>query len=103
MAGGPMLRALLTLLTIFCILITSGAARADGDDEREVIKKCLRAWKKHPFSEKKFDYKVLKAGVKVMGIGNDAEDTDETSKPALVLVRPSVNVLTKGSYKLLNP
>lgn len=77
--------------------------RADSD--AETIYNCLKAWGKHPFpKEKRTADKVLSPSVKVLGIGGrNVEDSIDTSKPSLVLIKPSVNVLSKTTFRLVNP
>ena len=72
--------------------------------EAQVIRSCLGAWPDHPFrGEDPPRYKVLGTSVNVVGIGGDVVDDEITSDPRLVLVKPSVNVLTKGRFRLMNP
>jgi hypothetical protein len=67
------------------------------------VAECLKGWKTHPFKADKPEYKTLAGAVKVMGIGKDIVDSEKTDKPALVYVKPSVNVMAKTVIKLLNP
>jgi hypothetical protein len=46
---------------------------------------------------------VLSPSVKVLGVGAEVTDEIETDQPQLVLVKPSVNVLTKSDFRLMNP
>jgi hypothetical protein len=71
--------------------------------EVDAIKSCLAAWGEHPFGTEEPRYKVLSSSVKVLGVGAEVTDETETGQPQLVLVKPSVNVLTKGSFRLMNP
>lgn len=66
------------------------------------VSSCLKAWGKHPFG-KNPQYKTLSTSVKVFGIGRDTIDAEPTSKPALVLVNPSVNVAGGTTIQALNP
>ena len=66
------------------------------------VSSCLKAWGKHPFG-KNPQYKTLSTSVKVFGIGPDTIDAEVTSKPALVLVNPSVNVAGGSAIQVLNP
>ena len=91
--------------TSFLLLILIGFSMptlANDQDERETLNQCLKAWKKNPFRQKP-DYRVLKSGVKVLGVGGATEDNEETKSPQLILVEPSVSVLTKSTFRLMNP
>lgn len=73
-----------------------------GDDK--AINRCLANWNNHPFtkdSDKK--YRVVETSVKVLGIGGDVVDDDVTSYPQLILIKPSVKVMSKTTYKFHNP
>ncbi|MEZ4815648.1 MAG: hypothetical protein R3A80_10650 [Bdellovibrionota bacterium] len=78
-------------------------ARAESDSE--TIQNCLNAWGNHPFAkDKRIADKVLSPSVKVLGIGGrNIDDSKKTSKPSLVLVKPSVSVLSKSVFRLANP
>jgi hypothetical protein len=72
--------------------------------EAEVIRSCLGAWPDNPFrNDDPPRYKVLGSSVNVVGIGGDVVDDEATPNPQLVLVKPAVNVLTKGRFRLMNP
>jgi hypothetical protein len=71
-------------------------------DDHKILMKCLKRWDKHPFPAK-LTYKVMEAKVKVFGIGSDLRDDTKTKEPRLVLIKPSVNVMGKFKYHLLNP
>lgn len=91
---------LLTVLVLF-----SGVAAFAGSDDED-IQKCLDKWEKHPFAKEasKVKYQTLRPGVKIMGIGGkDLNDHEVTKKPALSLVKYSVNVMSKTTMKLMNP
>lgn len=92
------------LLLILTLTLTAFSlpSFAKDTDETDALDKCLRAWKKNPF-RKNPDYRVLKGGVKVLGVGGAVEDNEETKSPQLVLVEPSVSVLTKSTFRLMNP
>lgn len=76
-----------------------------ADDDQESIRNCLAAWGKHPFGKNKtMPDKVLSPSVKIMGIGgHDIDDSAQTPAPQLVLVKPSVNVMSKSTFRLGNP
>lgn len=85
-----------------------GLALADEDKPRrtegEVIRSCLASWPDNPFrGEDSPRYRTLGSSISVFGIGGDVVDDVVTADPQLVLVKPSVNVMTKGRFRLLNP
>lgn len=71
-----------------------------GDEQ--VISQCLKSWGEHPFG-KQPKFKTMSSSVKIIGIGKDMVDDVETQQPALVLVKPSVSILSKTAIRLLNP
>lgn len=75
----------------------------DGDDR--AIARCLRVWGgKHPFQGvKNPKYEEVSTNVKVLGAGGPLEDNSDTKEPKLVLVKPSVAVMSKSVMRLLNP
>ncbi len=74
-------------------------AQADGDS---TIAGCLKAFGNHPFGAKP-KYKTLAVSVKVFGIGKDTVDDEITTSPALILIRPGVNVMGGNLIDLRNP
>jgi len=76
-----------------------------GDDEDQIhLKSCLKAWGTHPFGEEeRYTARFFESNVRVMGIGQEMRDDATTNYPQLILVKPSVNVMTKTTYELLNP
>lgn len=117
----PNLAILLTLL--FCLVPLSGGAvekeqgisreqyekmynlSAVSSNEFATIKKCLDKFgDSHPFKDDKSKrFRVIDGSVKVLGIGGKVYDRTETSYPQLILVKPTVNVLTKSEFDLMNP
>lgn len=87
---------------LFAFLILNLAV---ADSDAEAIQNCLNAWGKHPFPKNKsVADKVLKPSVKVLGIGGrDVDDSSQTEKPSLVLVKPSVSVMSKTRFRFANP
>jgi hypothetical protein len=77
------------------------AFASDGDEN--AVKACLAHWGKHPFNEKNLSFKTLSAKVTVLGIGGATRDDEVTEKPALILIKPNVAVLSKAELKLNNP
>ncbi|MEZ5653889.1 MAG: hypothetical protein R3E87_25425 [Burkholderiaceae bacterium] len=66
------------------------------------IASCLGAFGEHPFGANP-KYKTLAMSVKVFGIGQDTIDDEITTSPALVLIRPGVNVMGGSRIDLRNP
>ena len=66
---------------------------------------CISSWgKKSPFRKGTPANSVIAPGVKVFGIGGGGTSRDDpTDRPALVLVRPAVNVMGKSTIRLSNP
>lgn len=104
-----MKRFLLGLLV--CCFAVSHAAFADsssgnGDENGDdvAVRSCLKHWgKKQPFGNELPAYKTLSSKVKILGIGKDISDEKETAAPALLLIKPNVNVLSKSTMTLMNP
>ncbi len=71
--------------------------------DMDELKECLRHWGKHPFSKSEPEYRTIAGKVKVMGIGGEMIDMVKTEKPALILLKPSVNVMSKSVITLMNP
>lgn len=73
--------------------------------DQEVLDQCIASWgAKSPFKKGTPASSVISTGVKVFGIGQGSQGSDpETSQPALVLVRPAVNVAGKSTIRLANP
>lgn len=93
--GGRLIAALFALG-----VLAPTIGHAEEDDS--AIHSCLKAWDKHPFG-KNPSYKTLSTAVKVFGIGKDTSDTEETTRPALVMVNPGVNVAGGKVVQVLNP
>lgn len=85
------------------VLLGAGLCLSLKADNNPNIDECLKAWGKHPFNAKNYTYKKLKTNVKVLGIGGNIADREETAKPQLVLINHSVSVLSKQKFELLNP
>jgi len=73
--------------------------------EQQFLDQCIAAWgAKSPFRKGTPAASVLSTGVKVFGIGQGSTGNDpETAQPALVLVRPAVNVAGLSTIRLANP
>jgi len=88
------------LLALVAAVPATGIA---GD--QEVLDSCIATWgRASPFKKGTPASSVLAAGVKVFGIGQGTAGTDPvTDRPALILVRPAVNVMGKSTIRLSNP
>src|SRR5690348_10681142 len=99
--------ALLRLLSAVVVMLPVLVAADEPEHERtdaDVIRACLGTWPDNPFrGDEAAHYKVIGGSVSVLGIGGEVVDEERTSEPRLVLVKPSVNVLTKGRLRLMNP
>ncbi len=74
-------------------------------DDQEALDQCIASWgRESPFRKGTPAHSVLSSGVKVFGLGQGNTGSDPvTDKPALVLVRPAVNVAGKSTIRLANP
>lgn len=84
-------------------LMLASIAWGGEDGDRDSIRSCLKSWSRHPFKAEAPEYRTLSTSVKVFGIGGKVEDDRNTEAPELVLIKPSVNVFSKGTFRLLNP
>ena len=66
---------------------------------------CIQSWgKSSPFKKGTPANSVIAPSVKVFGVGGSGNVNDHpTDKPALVLIRPAVNVMGKSRIRLENP
>ncbi|MEZ4316926.1 MAG: hypothetical protein R3F61_05470 [Myxococcota bacterium] len=88
---------------IAALLLTSAYADLPTSErQRAAVDRCLAHWKEHPFGDAP-EFRVLSASVRVFGVGSQETLESATEKPDLVLIEPSVNVLTKTTWKLHNP
>jgi len=78
---------------------------ASGKDDQPALDACINTWgKASPFKKGTAADSVITPSVKVFGIGGSGNVNDAaTDKPALVLVRPAVNVTGKSTIHLANP
>jgi hypothetical protein len=84
-------------------LVASAAMPALANDQ-VTLDACIQSWgKKSPFKKGTPANSVIAPGVKVFGIGGRAVRDDPTDRPALVLVRPAVNVMGATTIRLTNP
>lgn len=73
-------------------------------DEMREISVCLGSWPDNPFqNESHLTARIITGKVRVLGVGEDIDDYVRTNYPQLIYVKPSVNVLSKTSIRLLNP
>lgn len=85
-------------------LLVLGSSPALASDQ-ETLDNCIASWgSKSPFRKGTPADSVLATGVKVFGLGQGTSGDDPvTEKPALVLVRPAVNVMGRNTIRLANP
>ncbi|HYC37173.1 MAG TPA: hypothetical protein VEC19_12175 [Usitatibacter sp.] len=87
-------------LAAFAAMAPLGAAAQD----QKVLDACIASWgKKSPFKPGTPATSVISPGVKVFGVGGGNVRDEATDRPALVLVRPAVNVMGKSTIRLGNP
>ncbi len=94
-----MIRSLFAVLAAALVPATSFA------EDQKVLDACIASWgKSTPFKKGKAADSVVATGVKVFGLGSSQGGNDApTDRPALVLVRPAVNVMGKSTIRLANP
>lgn len=84
-------------------LVASAAMPAAANDQA-TLDACIQAWgSKSPFRKGTPATSVIAPGVKVFGIGGGGTRDEPTDHPALVLVRPAVNVMGSTTIRLSNP
>lgn len=71
--------------------------------EMAAIAKCMKSWRKSPFSGTVDNFKRIYASVTVGTTGNAISDTERTDDPMLILIDAGVNVFGTPKYELLNP
>ena len=74
-------------------------------EDQPALDACIKSWgSKSPFKPGTPAHSVIAPSVKVFGLGGSGQVNDSpTDKPALVLVRPAVNVMGKSVIRLENP
>ena len=84
------------------LLVASTGALAQ---DQAALDGCINSWgSRSPFKKGTKANAVIGTGVKVFGLGSSQSGNDvPTEKPALILVRPAVNVMGKSTIKLSNP
>lgn len=92
-----------TIVAMFLMLVSSVSSRlAHAGEDDDAIAACLAAWRTHPFGDHP-SYTILGASIKVFSVGSTANDIEQTSAPALILVKAGVNVLGEDTISLMNP
>lgn len=89
------------ILLVALSLIAPAAYASDQD----ILDRCIAAWgNASPFKKGNPADTVMGGGVRVFGVGSSQALNDApTDKPALILVRPAVNVAGRTTIRLSNP
>lgn len=81
-----------------------GLTHFNAAGENNVLTRCLRNWGEHPFkTDKQKRYREMEVSVKVLGIGGNVADKAVTDYPQLILIKPTIKVLSKQTITLMNP
>ena len=90
---------------LICLALAAAPAFATDREDRDALDACIHSWgKASPFKAGTPPSSVIATNVKVFGVGGSGDVHDSaTDKPALVLVRPAVNVMGKSRIHLANP
>ena len=89
-----------------CLLLAAAlASPLAWASDQAALDACIASWgKKSPFKKGTSADSVIAPGTKVFGLGGGGSVRDDpTDKPALILVRPAVNVMGKSTIRLNNP
>jgi len=91
--------------SLFAVLAIAAVPASTFASDQDVLDACITSWgKSAPFKKGKPADSVIGTGVKVFGIGAAQSGKDApTDKPALILVRPAVNVMGRSTIRLSNP
>ena len=91
-----------SLIAAVALALAPIAAQAD---DQQSLDGCIASWgKASPFKKGRKADSVIGTGVKVFGIGSGQSGNDApTDRPALILVRPAVNVMGRSTIRLNNP
>ena len=95
--------ALVVFASAFLLTLSSAASAQSTDSYLPNVRRCLAAWKDHPFNADSPQFRVIEPKVGVFGIGGDIKDDKTTPAPELVYIRPAVSVMSKSDIDLLNP
>jgi hypothetical protein len=89
---------------VVVMLLAPSVALAAAPDQ-QILNSCIASWgKKSPFKNATPADPSIGTGVKVFGIGSGQSGNDApTDKPALIFVRPAVNVAGRSRIRLSNP
>jgi hypothetical protein len=100
-----MSRAFPLVVSGFALLLASPPIALAQSTDRDLpgVRRCLAAWKDHPFDAQSPKFRVIEPKVGVFGIGGDIKDDVATPAPELVYIRPAVSVMSKSDIDLLNP
>ncbi len=99
-----MLNFKIALLALGLLPFFPQSAEAQSAADRAVVRECLKNWPKAPFKDSEsLSFDVLEPSVKVIGIGGKDIYDGPSEKAKLVLVKASVNVMSKSTMKLMNP
>ena len=92
------------LLAAIAVALFPASAFA-ASDYQPALDACIASWgKSSPFKKGHGPDSTLSTGVKVFGIGSGQSGADAvTDKPALIIVRPAVNVAGSSTIRLSNP
>lgn len=92
-------------ISLFAALALAAIPATGFASDQEVLDNCIASWgQASPFKKGTPASSVLASGVKVFGIGQGNTGKDPvTDRPALILVRPAVNVAGKSTIRLSNP
>jgi len=98
------MKNIIGLLALITVIFSSQVFATTPEDVKSLVK-CTESWPNHPFGTITTDSKirVIRGQVKVAGVGGETKDTIVTTKPELILVRPSVSVMSTANYELMNP
>ena len=90
---------------LFALLAMALISSPTLANDQPVLDACIASWgAKSPFKKGTPAETTIGTGVKVFGAGSSQTGNDTpTSHPALILVRPAVNVLGKSTIRLSNP
>jgi hypothetical protein len=89
----------------YIALLLAGLSTTAFASDQAALDACITSWgKESPFRKGTPATSTIATGVKVFGIGSGQSGNDApTEKPALVMIRPAVNVMGKSTIRLANP
>jgi hypothetical protein len=91
--------------SLFLAAALAGIAAPAFAQDQAALDGCIASWgKSSPFKKGTPAETTIASGVKVFGIGKAQSGNDApTARPALIMVRPAVNVAGKSTIRLSNP